>query len=170
MSPLSITRPIARLLLLWLLLAHIHAGHSATPDLEPVQIGGERFELELALDAITRARGLMFRESIDADGGMLFVFPDDARRNFWMKNCLVDMDILFLDRNGVIVRIHEMFAEPLQQANESMQDYHARLKRYPSSAPARYAIELRHGTARRLGIIPGQRIELDARRLMSLAS
>lgn len=163
------TQSICRLFLLWLILILVNAVHAADPETEVVRIGGEPFELELALDAIERARGLMFREHIDPQGGMLFVFPDDARRNFWMKNCLVDMDILFLDRSGMIVRIHEMFAEPLQRENESVEAYHARLKRYPSSAPARYAIELKHGTAKRLGITAGDRIELDTVRLTSLA-
>lgn len=134
-----------------------------------VDIGGETFTLELALDAAARSQGLMYRDHIAADGGMLFVFPNIARRHFWMKNCLVDMDILFLDDGGVITTIMEMFAEPPRGENESIAAYHARLPRYPSGAPVRYAIELRHGTAERLGLGTGMRLDLDREALVSQA-
>ncbi|MCZ7600205.1 MAG: DUF192 domain-containing protein [Gammaproteobacteria bacterium] len=91
-----------------------------------VAIGGETFTLELALDAAARSRGLMYRDHIAADGGMLFVFPNVARRHFWMKNCPVDMDILFLDDDGVITTIMEMYAEPPRGENESIAAYHAK--------------------------------------------
>jgi uncharacterized membrane protein (UPF0127 family) len=103
----------------------------------------------------------MFRERIAVDGGMLFVFPNNAPRNFWMKNCLVDMDILFIDENGVVTTVTEMFAEPLRQQDETMAEYNRRLPRYPSNGPARFAIELRHGSAARLGVAPGDRVEFD---------
>jgi uncharacterized membrane protein (UPF0127 family) len=138
----------------------------AAPTAEVV-IAGERFELELALDPESRTRGLMFREQIAADGGMLFVFPNYAPRNFWMKNCLVDMDILFIDENGVITTVKEMFAEPLKRESETLAEYNRRLPRYGSDGPARFAIELRHGSAARLGVMPGDRVEFDMRPLVA---
>ena len=136
----------------------------------PVLIAGQPFRLELAADPATRTRGLMFRRSIDERGGMLFVFPDDRRRSFWMKNCIVDMDVLFLDRRGVVVDVLEMFAEPLRKSAESMADYHRRLRRYPSSLPARFAIELKHGSAARLGVARGDRVRMDVEGLARRAT
>ena len=134
-----------------------------------VVIAGERFELEVALDPASRSRGLMFREEIPVDGGMLFVFPNNAPRNFWMKNCLVDMDILFLDENRVVTTVKQMFAEPLRGQQETVVDYHARLPRYASDGRARFAIELKYGSAARLGVAPGDRVEFDSESLVRRA-
>lgn len=154
-------------LVLCLLLLGGGAAHAASSA--RVVIAGERFELELALDPAARNRGLMYRDHIDADGGMLFVFPGSYPRRFWMANCLVDMDILFLDDEGFVTTVREMFAEPLQRDNESPAEYFARLPRYPSNGPARFAIELRHGTTARLGIAVGDRVEMDINELTARA-
>ncbi len=159
------------LILLILLLMHPLAWSAEkTPPAiyERVGIADEVFHLELAKNAYERASGLMFRSSIPESGGMLFVFPDDQRRNFWMKNCLVDMDILFLSRSGVVHTVLQMHAEKPRQDGESQTAYHSRLRRYPSGYPARFAIELKYGTADRLGISPGDRIDLDSRNLIKL--
>ncbi len=145
------------------------AAVAAAPGFTSARIGGETFNLELALDAASRNRGLMYRENIPADGGMLFVFPGNHPRRFWMANCLVDMDILFLDSNGMVTTVREMFAEPLRGANESPAEYYARLPRYPSDGPARFAIELKHGTAERLGIRVGDLVAMDIDTLLPMA-
>ncbi|GJL81082.1 MAG: hypothetical protein DHS20C01_07160 [marine bacterium B5-7] len=134
-----------------------------------ITLGGEPFVLELALDPASRSQGLMNRGEIAENGGMLFAFPDEKPRNFWMKNCLIDMDIIFLDANGTVVDVKEMFAEPLQRVDEPTAAYHARLRRYPSAAAAQFAIELRHGTTTRLDIRPGQTIDFDRQTLASRA-
>ena len=67
---------------------------------EQVIVAGEQFQLELARDGATRTKGLMGRTQIASDGGMLFIFPTSQVRSFWMKNCLVDIDVMFLERNG----------------------------------------------------------------------
>jgi uncharacterized membrane protein (UPF0127 family) len=163
----SLNRYILFLLLAtWAVAGSVAAQASETVDLV---LGGEPFRLELAADPASRARGLMFRESIAADGGMLFVFPDSRPRGFWMKNCLVNMDIVFLDAEGVVVRTLEMFAEPLQRQDESVSDYHRRLPGYRSREPAQFAIELRHGTVPRLGIAVGDRLIDDPASLVARA-
>ncbi len=125
-----------------------------------VLLGGVAHELELASDPATRERGLMGRTEIAPTGGMLFVFPDEAPRQFWMRDCPVDIDIAFLDARGRIVATHRMKAEPPQRPGESEEQYLGRLRGYPSFAPARFAIELRAGTlvARRLSV--GARVDL----------
>lgn len=136
---------------------------------ERIIIAGETFELEVAADDAARAAGLMHRDSIDANGGMLFIYPRAAMRSFWMANCKVDIDILFLDAKGKIVALHRMKAEPLRGEYESETAYHARLKRYSSRRAAQFAIELKAGTIDRLELKVGQIIEMDYDRLKQLA-
>jgi uncharacterized membrane protein (UPF0127 family) len=127
----------------------------------PVTIDGRTFNLELAADAESRTRGLMDRESIPDDGGMIFVFPDVAMRSFWMKNCLTDMDILFLDGSGRVTAMHEMTIEPPQRPGETEWQYEWRLPGYSSLRPAQFAIELAPGTLRQLQVGRNDLIPLD---------
>jgi uncharacterized protein len=125
-----------------------------------VFLSGIAYELELAADPATRDRGLSGRAAIDPRGGMLFVFPDEARRTFWMRDCVTDIDIAFLDRAGRVVAAHRMKAEPPRAPHESEALYLARLRHYPSVAPARYAIELRPGSLSALGLSVGSRVDV----------
>ena len=136
---------------------------------ERVVLGKETFHLERAVTGEERARGLMGRESIPANGGMLFVYPDAQIRSMWMANCLIDMDIIFLDRTGRILTGYTMTAEPLRAADEPQWRYEARLPRYRSIRPAQFAIELKAGTVKRLGLKAGDRIALDLRGLKKRA-
>ncbi len=139
------------------------------PAREDVVIAGELFRLELAANARLRARGLGGREKVSDDGGMLFVFPDTRYRSFWMKDCLVDIDLMFLDSRGRIVAVHRMKTEPPRGPRESMPAYERRLKLYASSRPTRIAIELKTGSIDRLKLETGQLIELDLVRLKKKA-
>jgi uncharacterized membrane protein (UPF0127 family) len=65
------------------------------------------FDIELAQTASERARGLMYRESMPTDAGMLFVYEKPAPVSFWMKNTLIPLDMIFTDQRGVIVSIHK---------------------------------------------------------------
>ena len=93
------------------------------PDSGPVRV-----RVELALTAQERSRGLMWRSEMDADAGMLFVFPDTKPRSFWMKNTRIPLDIAFISRDGTIVRIAQM--QPFQET------------RTQSLYPATYALEM----------------------------
>lgn len=125
-----------------------------------VFLSGIAYELEVASDPVTRERGLSGRDVIQPRGGMLFVFPDDAPRVFWMRDCKVDMDIAFLDRSGRIVAAHRMRAEPLRQAAEAEEQYLMRLRRYASNGPARFAVELRAGSLSQLGLAVGGLVDV----------
>lgn len=103
------------------------------------------FTVELALSARQRARGLMFRERLAADAGMLFLYEGEAERAMWMKNTMAPLDLLFFDGDGRIIRI-EHGAAPYSRRPIS------------SDGPARGVLELSGGTARRLGIVAGDRI------------
>lgn len=135
---------------------------------ERVEIDGHEFSLELVADNASRTVGLGGRESVPEDGGMLFSFPDARVRHFVMRDCLVDIDIIFLDADGRIVAMHHMPVEEPRRPGETQMEYELRLPRYSSRFNARYAIELRGGMLENLDLQPGQKIELDTERLEGL--
>lgn len=69
--------------------------------------GQARFNVEIADTAEERARGLMFRESLPQSSGMLFLYERPQRLSFWMKNTLIELDMIFLDATGTVRAIHE---------------------------------------------------------------
>jgi uncharacterized membrane protein (UPF0127 family) len=125
-------------------------------------IAGAPFHLTVSSSDPTRQRGLGAVADIPKDGGMVFVFPDSAMRGFWMKDCITDMDIIYLDPMGFVTAIHTMTKQPLRGADESQTTYEGRLKRYSSVTPAQYAIELRAGRANELKIKTSQKLPIDA--------
>lgn len=141
---------------------------AAPEGYEAVDIGGRRFTLELVADDAKRIKGLGDRTSIPEDGGMLFSFPDSRIRQFVMRDCLVDIDIIFLDADGRIVAMHHMPTEPPKTPEETDYTYEARLQRYSSRYNARYAIELKGGMLENLDLQPGQQIRLDTKRLAEI--
>lgn len=122
-----------------------------------VNIGGRLFALELAVDQATRRRGLSGRERIGLADGMLFVFPHAGKQSFWMRGCLVPIDLLYLDPGGYIVDLHRMHPEPGVPDDE--------FKTYPSKWDAQYAIELAGGMIDELELETGQQIDLPHRDL-----
>lgn len=138
----------------------------ADADTARVTIDGRDFFLELALDNATRTQGLSFREHIEPDGGMLFVFRNSSPRAFVMRDCFVPIDIIYLDASGRIVAMHEMQVERPRgegegEVGEPNPEYEARLKQYSSRYDAQFVIELAGGTIETLNIDVGDLIELD---------
>ncbi len=129
-----------------------HSGEDVG-GVQRVEIKGEVFALELALTPEARFQGLSHRAFIAPDGGMLFVFPQEAERTFVMRDCLVPIDILFLDPRGRVLNTHAMQNVPLGTPE-------SQLKRYPSDGKSSLAIELAGGTVERLGVEPGDTIDL----------
>jgi len=134
-----------------------------------IDIAGETFNLELMINQEARTKGMMHRTSISPSGGMLFIFPDSKNRSFWMKNCFVDIDLIFLDSRGLITSLYEMTMEPPQEQVESIWAYEGRLNHYWSKGPARFAIELAPGSIHRLHLEINDKIILDLPYLKSLA-
>lgn len=104
-----------------------------------------KFTVELADTDERRAYGLMFRQSMPADQGMIFDFKVDQPVAMWMRNTRIPLDMLFIDRTGRVVNIHER-AIPLDETSIS------------SDGPVRSVLELNGGTASRLGLKAGDRV------------
>ncbi len=135
-------------------------------DYIKIELKERPFTLELALNDRQRAKGLMKRDEIAEDGGMLFVMPPvepfPAELTFWMKDCLVPIDVIFLTAEGMITAIHEM--EPPAPGTPDND-----LIRYSSNEPAQFAVELRGGMASELGLEQGEVIELPFEQLLEMA-
>jgi uncharacterized membrane protein (UPF0127 family) len=112
-----------------------------------IESGGEahRFTVELAVTPEQRGQGLMYRERLPAEAGMLFLYPTEQMISMWMKNTLIPLDMLFIAEDGRIIHIAER-AIPGSLATIS------------SGQPARAVLELNGGTAARLDIAPGDRV------------
>jgi uncharacterized membrane protein (UPF0127 family) len=107
--------------------------------------GEMTFNVEVAATDAHRARGLMFREEMAADAGMLFLFDTEGDRYFWMKNTPLSLDIIFIGANGVIVNI----ANDTTPFSEKI---------VASTGPAKYVLEVLAGTSKRLGIKAGDKV------------
>ena len=116
-----------------------------------MSFGGCDFFLEVANSPETRAVGLMGRESLGHDRGMLFVFEREQVLGFWMKNTLIPLDIIFIDSELTVVDVQTMRPE-----HETAPD----LPVYTSAAPALYAVEVNEGRAAGCGIEPGGTVTL----------
>jgi uncharacterized membrane protein (UPF0127 family) len=115
-----------------------------------VELSGERFIVELADTADKRNLGLMFRDSMPDDHGMLFIFPGETRRSFWMKNTRIPLDIFYFDSNLALVSVSEN-TPPCRTL---------KCPAYPSDGPAKYVLELNAGKAVELGVKSGDVLEL----------
>jgi uncharacterized protein len=119
----------------------------ATSELTIVSATGpHRFTVEVAETPAQMEQGLMFRRTMAPDAGMLFIYYTPTIATMWMRNTLIPLDMLFVDRQGRIVNIHER-AVPRT------------LDVIAAEAPVRAVIELNGGTAARLGIAPGDRVQ-----------
>ena len=142
---------------------------SAPAAKEKLTIGSKTYNLELAVNDESRQYGLKGRQTVADDGGMIFIFPEPKVQSFWMEDCLVDIDIIFLDTQGRIVAMHKMKKAEPKRANETQEQYEARLPKYSSNQRAQFAIELQAGSLDKLNLKNGQKIEMDLARLKRLA-
>jgi len=126
-----------------IVVALVAAATSALAQLPTLELsaGIHLIHAEVANTFETRAQGLMFRKSLGANEGMLFVFPQPDTHCMWMKNTLIPLSVAFIDRNGRIVSISEM----LPQTETS----------HCAKAPADYALEMNRGWFASKKIKPG---------------
>ena len=111
-----------------------------------MQLGNKSFTLEVADSTATRTYGLMRRDSMPPDHGMLFVFADEEERGFWMKNTRIPLDIIFVDGGGKVLSISRM--EPYDERGTG------------SGGMAKCAIELNAGQAETTGIKVGDVLQI----------
>ena len=111
-----------------------------------VELAGHRYTVELAKDDAERARGLMFRDAMAADRGMLFIHDVQEPQAYWMKNTKIPLDILYFDND------HKLVSQQRDVPPCSLGDA---CPPYPSNAPARYVLELNAGQAEKLKLQDG---------------
>ncbi|MBP7898437.1 DUF192 domain-containing protein [Candidatus Gracilibacteria bacterium] len=113
------------------------------------------FQVEIARTDAELEKGLMYRTSMPANHGMLFVFKDDAARTFWMKNTLIPLDMIFVDYQGNVVSIL-----PNVPPCELPENQSRNCPTYPSQKPSRYVLELNAGVSQQLGLHDGDKLFL----------
>lgn len=113
--------------------------------------GQPKVQVEVAESPSHRERGLMFRTQMQADRGMIFTWPDEARRGFWMRNTCIPLDMLFIAKDGFIVGA----LEQVPVMNEA-----------PRGVPcdAMHVLEVNAGYLRKHGVRPGQRVEITRKK------
>jgi uncharacterized membrane protein (UPF0127 family) len=111
-----------------------------------VELGGQRYAVEIAHTDAQRERGLMFRDALAAGHGMLFIHVRQEPQAYWMKNTRIPLDILYFDE------AHRLVSQQRDVPPCTLGDA---CPPYPSDAPARYVLELNAGEAARIGLSEG---------------
>ncbi|MEO6519310.1 MAG: DUF192 domain-containing protein [Pseudoxanthomonas sp.] len=111
-----------------------------------VELGGQRYQVEVADDDAERARGLMFRDTLAPGSGMIFLHEREEPQAYWMKNTKIPLDILYFDSARKLVA-QQRDVPPCSAGNGCPP--------YPSNAPARYVLELNAGEAAKLKLQDG---------------
>lgn len=104
------------------------------------------FTIEIADDGAERAQGLMFRDHLAADAGMLFDYHEEQLASFWMQNTLIPLDMIFIGADGIVKNIH-VNARPLDTTS------------IPSKFPIRFVLEIPGGRSTEIGLAVGDRME-----------
>lgn len=132
------------------LLSGLMAGGCASGTNTWVELGGQRYRVEIADDDAERTRGLMFRDELAADHGMLFIYDREEPQAYWMKNTRIALDILYFDSARRLVS-QQRDVPPCALGNGCPP--------YRSDAPARYVLELNAGEAARLKLESGTELK-----------
>ena len=114
--------------------------------LPTIKVGAKTLQVEIVQNDEERMRGLMHRDQLPAEQGMLFVFEEAQIQSFWMRNTFIALDIAFIDANGKIIDIQRM--TPLDET-----------KSYQSPAPVPYVLEVNAGWFERNGIGVGETVK-----------
>ena len=109
----------------------------------------EQFSMEIADTDPERHRGLMYRHSIGAREGMIFIFPNETEHSFWMKNTYIPLDMVFVGSDWRVAGVLEN-VPPLTEESRSV------------GKPSKYVLEFAAGTMRSLGVTAGTIVKTDA--------
>lgn len=118
---------------------------------QPLRIGALEIQVEIALNISEQATGLMFRESMPENNGMLFVYGQPQQMSFWMKNTLIPLDIGFIDSDGKLTEVVRMYPKDLSSKRSQ-------------SDQIKFALEMNQGWFANNGIYPGAYLDLDSLR------
>lgn len=128
-----------------LALAAAALAHAEAPlPVRQVKVAGHALKVEVAATIEQRMKGLMFREKLGANDGMLFVFDEPGYHAMWMKNTPLPLSVAFVDGAGAILNILDMEPHTLDQ--------------HAAAGPAVYAIETNKGWFARRGIKAGDKV------------
>lgn len=140
-----------KILLLFLLIFLISCAKISNKNLNEILISnGERLiklNVEIADDNQERQKGLMFREKLNENSGMLFVFDEEGNQPFWMKNTMIPLDMIFIDKNFKIIDIKNVFPCDVEPCTL-----------YKSPMPALYVLEVDSNFTVRNNIKVGDKI------------
>jgi uncharacterized membrane protein (UPF0127 family) len=110
--------------------------------------GDYTFNVEVVDTPDSRAQGLMFRQELADDAGMLFDFKEEREVSFWMRNTFIPLDMIFVDAQGVVKNIH---------VNARPQDPTS----IPSAGPVQFVLEIPGGRSEEIGLEPGDTMDHD---------
>ncbi len=127
------------------------ANNSGNESLSKVCFGAKCFYVELAVTPEERSRGLMFREHLDPDKGMLFIYPDEGVHSFWMKNTLIPLDMVWINGNREVISISKD-VQPCQTSQCPLIGPGQKVK---------YVLELNGGTSDKIELAVGDKITFD---------
>jgi uncharacterized membrane protein (UPF0127 family) len=113
-----------------------------------VELKGKRFVVEIADEPAEMEQGLMFRDEMAPDHGMVFLHDNEQLQYYWMKNTKIPLDIMYFDRERRLVSVAHA---PPCSADD-------RCPMFPSEGPALYVLELNAGSAEALGVKPGDKL------------
>ena len=125
----------------------ISMGGKEKYDKRILTVNGIEIEAEIADDSESRRTGLMYRKSMPENSGMLFIFENDQKMSFWMKNTLIPLSIAYISSGGEIMEIYDMKPESLRPVD--------------SINSVRYALEMNQGWFERNDVNPGDFVILD---------
>lgn len=123
----------------------LSAQAGAEMPVKQLTISGHNFLAEVANTDASRSQGLMYRQSMGENNGMLFVFSETAPHSMWMMNTDIPLSVAFLDEDGVILNIADMMPHTTTA--------------HRSAGPAKYAIEMNIGWFAARNIKPGARVK-----------
>lgn len=124
--------------------------YSSIPNdyLYEIKIGDKSIHVEVAATQKKRTLGLMFRDKLEEDHGMLFIYPQEQHLSFWMKNTKIPLSIAFINSNGEITQIESM--TPYSLINHASKDR------------VRYALEMEDGWFRKNGVKGGSKVRFSS--------
>ena len=145
---------LTAILLLGFLLFAFYKHSCRLPQMTIVLPNSQKISVEVASNDKERGKGLMFRKKLKRNEGMLFVFKDDSQKHFWMKNTLIDLDILFIGEDFII---NEIF-ENVKKSEPNAKDFE--IERV--SAKGKYILELVAGSAEKHLLRAGLKIKIES--------